>query len=510
MWLYIMLMGLGGAAYAPIYWAATPALRRYIGPSFALSFAILIFAGLFAPPNLFYLLCIAVMVVLTRGRLDAVCRFILLGALIPSTQTPLVVGGTYLIFFSTLDVLGVGLLLAVMLKPARSREGKLRGFTVEDVIALLFFTANYVAAIRLSDGSTGLMRQMVTGSLTFLLPYFLIRRQLRTIDEFRVVVGCLATAAAILSAFALYEAVHGWSMFVTINEHLGEANVGYRNTMIRGGSMRASTSMQNALMLGCYLAVGWVAMACSRKLVRTRLLWIAGCALVLCGELATQSRGSLVCVVLAVAVLLAAHRRKTLALASLAAGGGGALALFAAAQFSPRIAGLLNIDPDRQAGEDIDYRQVLLHRGLEEAAKHRWTGADIKSVLLRLDDIRQGEGIVDFVNSYLFIYLVMGLLAIVPLTLAIIWLLRNTIAAFKAGDDDGVVAVRAFALAGMIVILVQFAFMSFIDRMPALFALTLAGTRLFVLRQKRGQAIARRKSSRPTFEPRGHARPLTG
>ena len=491
--IFIILMVLGAIAYAPIYWAAAPALRRHIGTLFVISFVTLIFGGLFAPPGLFFfLLCPLVMVTLTVSRLDAVCRFILLGALIPNPDWPLVIGGTYLIKVSMLDMLGVGLVLATLLKPDHSRVAKVRGFTLEDMIVILFFLALNIAPVRFSEGATGLMRTTLSGALHLAIPYLMLRRHVRSLKEFRIVVGCIAAASGILSVYAIYESFHGWSMFVTINAHLGDVGGSLRNLITRGGAMRASTTMSGALMLGCYLSIGWVAIICSRDLVRTRMLWMAGCALILAGELAAQSRGNLLCVALAVPILLAANRRVGLAVVMSVSVAAGTALLIAAARFSQRIAGFLNLSPDRAEGADYDYRQLLLRRGLEEAAKHRWTGTSMNNILAQLGDIRQGEGVVDFVNTYLYIYLVAGIpfLVVSIIVILMMFFKLSSLSIRKKAQDFTIV--RAFAIASLVSMMIALFFMSFIDRVPVLVVFALIASRL--CRRQNGRRLNPLKS----------------
>jgi len=60
----------------------------------------------------------------------------------------------------------------------------------------------------------------------------------------------------------------------------------------------------------------------------------------------------------------------------------------------------------------------LLHRGMEEIRKHPFFGQTLNSALDNLQDLRQGEGIVDIVNGYINYGLTLGYTGIVGLILA--------------------------------------------------------------------------------------------
>ena len=55
------------------------------------------------------------------------------------------------------------------------------------------------------------------------------------------------------------------------------------------------------------------------------------------------------------------------------------------------------------------YRQNLLARGMEEAERHLVTGQTLSQLSVSMNDLRQGEHIIDFVNTHLYALLVGGL-----------------------------------------------------------------------------------------------------
>jgi hypothetical protein len=243
-------------------------------------------------------------------------------------------------------------------------------------------------------------------------------------------------------------------------------------------------------MLGVVLLSGVTAALYSRRYVRQAWMQAGWGAVIFLGLLMTQSRGNLA--LLPVAALIFCLLRKKYGLA--AAIGIGAPIVFgilmAAANISPQIAAFLNVggqaSSSRLTADVYDYRQLLLNRGMEVAAMHRWTGASYDYVVAQLADIAQGQGIVDMVNTYLTFYLISGLAGMVPFfaLLGIIWWKLITARTERLGDPE-LGDVRGFALTALAVVTVQLAFMSFIDRLPLFVALALAGARLVTVEQRR-------------------------
>lgn len=112
------------------------------------------------------------------------------------------------------------------------------------------------------------------------------------------------------------------------------------------------------------------------------------------------------------------------------------------------IVGIVNSDGttrSQKAGPEstLDYRLRLMNRGVQEVRKHPIIGASKVEVDKKLEDLRQGEGIIDYVNSYLYIALLSGL---VGLLIGLYALLRipNDVSQFyrkrKYSDPSGVLA----------------------------------------------------------------------
>jgi hypothetical protein len=486
-------------SYVPLHWSATKALQRNIGPEFLISYLTPLVLGLVLPwAPVFLAIVLVLFLATTRDRLDAACRFVLLALLLPQIIWRLHIGAMYLFDLNTIHILAIGLLIQCALKPDR-KAAPISQWTIEDTFVTLLFAIIWIGGERMPSISL-FLREGLSQTLMLLLPYFALRRSLRSSEEFMRVTACFAVASGILALFAIYEAVNGWTLF-GMYRHVSDAGGMNKSLIQRGGALRAPVTMSSALMLGVVLLSGLTATFYSRRYVRQTWMILGWGAVTFLGLVVTQSRGNLA--LLPIAGLIFCLLRKKYGLAALiGVGAPAALAiLLAAAQMIPQIGAFLNVGSQaassRLTADVYDYRQLLLNRGLEVGAMNRWTGASLDYVVGQLADISQGQGIVDMVNTYLTLYLISGLAGFLPFLaiLAIIWWKLITARTSRLGNPE-LSDMRGFALTALAVVTVQLAFMSFIDRLPLCLFIALVGARIVAIERGRLQRIPR-KAGRP-------------
>src|SRR5262249_55162448 len=83
-----------------------------------------------------------------------------------------------------------------------------------------------------------------------------------------------------------------------------------------------------------------------------------------------------------------------------------------------RIAKTLPFFGTGAATSTVLYRQVLLERSVEIIRDHPYFGDQV--AFLRMEDLRQGEGIIDFVNTYAQIALFYGLIGLAIFSLPLL------------------------------------------------------------------------------------------
>jgi hypothetical protein len=505
--LYLMLPL--SIAYCGLNKYAAPALRRQLGWLPFLSIAGLYAVAAVTPrPEPLLLAAFLIPLVRTRTRADVACRYVLLMPLMPDVTATLVVGGHVLAQTTPFTAFSLGALLAGA--TARDDQPRPEGarFRPEHGVLLMLLVAFGVASPRFGDPSA-LIRGVVDQLLLLVVPFLVLTTALRSRDTLARAIACFGASAVILALPALYEHHAGWSLFDALTSHIAGTGYMARSASIRGGALRPAMTMATPIEFGIFLMLGLFALGVSRDFFTRRRAGLVAMGVVGLALLAAQTRGAVLSLGAGILVVQAARRRWGTVAGVAAAGGILYGMLWLASNSSVRVAAFMGAG--QNFGDYKDYRTLLLARGMEEGAKHRWLGASLNQVTDELADLTQGEHIIDFVNTYLNIYLVAGLiglgLLVIALMAVVVGLLRRTGADLSRDEERP----RMFCLAALTGILLSLATTSFFGRVPFMLMFVLAGARLLratdsgprrpvvppVLEQLRREAAERERLASP-------------
>ena len=189
----------------------------------------------------------------------------------------------------------------------------------------------------------------------------------------------------------------------------------------RNGALRAQAASGNPLALSYMLAIGCGIWAYLGSHVTSKTARYGVMFLLWLGLLFTYSRGPWIGAVAIYIVIMALGRR---ALSNMLKGGVAAsLLLLIAVQFSfgERILRLLPFikhTGDDETDFSVVYRQRLAARSWELIQQHPFFGDQM--ALQKLDDLRQGEGIIDTVNTYAELTMFYGFVGLAAFILVIL------------------------------------------------------------------------------------------
>lgn len=336
--------------------------------------------------------------VAARGdRIAPVYLFSLL--LLPGLDAPAAIGPLKLFDFGVHDALALGAAAALLTDRNRARPGAMFDAAAVAVILLL------VAALARGATPTHFLRVAINIFLDLGLPYFIVSRGIGSPGAMRDMRLWLGAGAVALSAILIYEVSRAWPIY----------NQLYVNHMVpidyfvksRGGLLRAAGPFLESTSAAFVMAICTHALWLARDAFRSRFHHLLVLAIAIVGLVAPQSRGAWMGLLLAVVVAMA-YRGQYLRIVRLGLLAGGAwLALTVAAQTSASLSETLGLSG--ASSETSDYRRMLLTRGLEEFRDSPLFGFALRDITERLSDLRQGEGIVDFVNAYLWVLLISGI-----------------------------------------------------------------------------------------------------
>lgn len=428
-------------------------------------------------------------------------RYVLAVASFPELAEPYIVGGLYLASWSALLALNAGSLIAL----AMARRGGLKPVrSIEVAMWLIFLLALLMFARGMAP--SGAVRVVVTTFVLVVPPYFIVSRAIGSARAAADTISFVVLGGMCNACIALVESAKHWSLYESM---AGAMNIRMAhmsaNLALRAGFLRAGGAFVNYETLGLFCGMALMAAIALRRRFTS-----AGFALVVMllatGLLASQARSAWIAT--AAGLIAQAVYDRRWARAGWLVGGIGLLGAGALVVSSNggRAAQLVGISG--HGATTGDYRQRLLDRGLEEARQHPLTGQTLDQLQVSMNDLRQGEKIIDFVNTHLLVMLVGGIGALLA------WLLAWGIPLVQGwrrrpasrGDPDPSPIALPFALVGTIVLFLTFT--SPVDRALPFAAISMAlmsvGLRL------PGRQPARLQAGQPSAAPGTANRVLGG
>jgi len=270
-----------------------------------------------------------------------------------------------------------------------------------------------------------------------------------------------------MAGVAVFESSSHWLLFGEMAQRWGQ-DISFSSYYWRGGSLRAAASAGHPLALGYLLTIAfgfWLYLQSHTIPTRQRigailLLWL--------GLFATFSRGPWLsaCCIFLMYLLLMPRAWSRLFKA-------GAIAAMAAVviSFTPlgdKIVNALPFFHDSPEDSSVVYRHRLFDRTWQVIQENPLLGD--QEALLKLQDLRQGEGIIDVINSYAHVLLGSGfvglglLLGFLLLGAVKAWALSRRIADVDA-DFSKMGASLVACIVGTLLMMVDGSFGSGLERM---------------------------------------------
>ncbi len=374
----------------------------------------------FMSPNFWLYTLVAVPVLLWASRNDSnpVALYLLLFHVIPPIGVNIpILGNNGLFPLDNYRLLAFCVLLpAVVLYRKRPSDSIASNFGIMDILLLAFGvlqSALYVPPdlphhSLIPDSPSNEARRAVLFLLDIYLLYFAVTR---TCQSKRKMVDAAATfcvACGVLAAIGILEHLRNWLLYVDIASRWGtDPNATFYLT--RNGALRAQVSTGHALSLGYLLAIASGLWLYLKSHLKNRLQRVGVTLLLWAGLFSTLSRGPWLA---ALGIYLTFSAAAPQGLSRLVKGAAMALALAGLIAVSPigdRMIGMLPI-PGKAPDFNIAYRQRLAERGWELVLAHPYFGD--RFPWPEMEDLRQGEGIIDMVNTYLSVALFYGLIGL--------------------------------------------------------------------------------------------------
>jgi len=429
-----------------------------------------------ALPNvwlLHILMCFWVPIMAGRfDRLVPVYLFSLL--LLPALDLTVSVGGLKLFEFGVLDALALGAATAILLSSKKARVPLSSDAWVCAILLVLG------AALARDTSFSNFLRTSVNLVLDLGLPYLILSRGIRSPEDLRTALRWFACGGLALAALLTYETWKAWPLFMELYAQHQVPLV--LMVKARAGLIRAAGPFIEPTSIALVMAMCIVALYLLRQQFRSRSHHYLLLIVAFIGLSAPQSRGAWIGLFIAIGAADLFCSRYSALLRKSMIGSLLVASVFALAQLSEGLSETVGLSGTSSGTSD--YRRNLLARGLEEFVRSPLIGYSMPELSIRLADLRQGEGIIDFVNTYVWIGLIaggMGLIAFLGTFLqflARLWHQRRTI------TEQSDLQSAAFAFACTVMLVEMLFFTSFGGR-PAFLTFALFGFSAAVLQTRK-------------------------
>jgi O-antigen ligase len=285
------------------------------------------------------------------------------------------------------------------------RRGTLAfGRTWPDRILAVYILLTTLLALR--DASvTATLRTGFYMFIDVFLPYFVISRWLKDLQDFRVALLSLVLVIMVAALIAVFEVSRQWLLYYSLLGVLGLE--GMLSFQARAGVVRAVVTAGHSIALGYLMVVGMGLYLYLKRLIRITFIRRLGMALLAAGLIASLSRGPWVGAVVLLVVFLATGRNAMPRLVGFAAAAVLAFSLIAMLPGGEKVINLLPFIGETEKGS-IDYRQSLLNQSMIVIERNPWFGSVNYLETPEMEALRTGLGIIDIVNTYIQVVLETG------------------------------------------------------------------------------------------------------
>lgn len=391
------------------YFAKTPATAVAITPDDFVrrrnAWLYITLAG-FLSQNFWVFVAIVSIVIYNAAKKDTnkIALFFFLVLALPQVkeEIPGFAGIRYFLVVDYVRVLTMVLLLPVCLGARRIAVSQRNKAHSADIVLATYILLNLALQAQY-DVATNVVRAGLNWVMDVVIPYYAISRSIKDLKGFRDVLMSFVVAAMLASLVGVFEFTRNWILYKTVGQALGAVwDSGY---LARGEYLRASATSGQAIVFGFVVAIAIGLYLSLRNAIPSRAQYSSGIALLLAGIFSPLSRGPWVGLVVMLFIYTALGEKpiqKYLKYSILVV---PVIFVVAISDFGKKIVDYLpfvgSVDAD-----NVTYRQNLFETSFQIILDNPFFGST--DYLLRMEDLRQGQGIIDLVNTFLIVGLNAG------------------------------------------------------------------------------------------------------
>jgi len=238
------------------------------------------------------------------------------------------------------------------------------------------------------------------------LPYFVISRSLKNLKDFRDALLSFVLAIMTLAPLAVFESYSHWLLYSSVTRVL-EMEEGMTSYLARDGILRAIVTAGQPIALGYLMVAGMGLYLFLQRSLQQKLVRRLGMALLAAGLIASLSRGPWVGAAVLSVVFIATGRYALRRLLILAVAAMFALPVVSMLPGGEKVINMLPFIGSTE-NENVLYREQLIANSMIVIQRNPWFGSVDFLKTPEMEAMRQGEGIIDIVNTYIGVALEAG------------------------------------------------------------------------------------------------------
>jgi hypothetical protein len=372
----------------------------------------------FLSPSFWLFAFVAIPILTIAGRKDSnpTALYFMLLQVIPLIEVPIpMIGMKYLFNINHYLLLSFCVMTPAAMRIIRSKEkvGASRLGRM-DYCLLAYGLLTAILYVRTQTPDGGLYPGSVTESLrrafvflfSIFIPYFAISRGVHSRNLLIDSMAAFCLNCALLSGIAIFESANHWLLYGELAGRWGDAMPLFELYITRGTSLRAMASTGHAMALGHMLVVAFGFWLYLQSRVTSRSARFGGAGIFWSGLMAAYTRGAWIGGVIVYFVFVTLQPR---ALSNLFKATCAAVVIAGLISLTPlghRIVSVLPFFGGQVDNFNVVYRQRLFERSWQVIQESPMLGD--QAALLKMQDLRQGQGIIDLVNTYMEILLENG------------------------------------------------------------------------------------------------------
>ena len=290
----------------------------------------------------------------------------------------------------------------------------------------------YVVIIALLDSRgttfTHALRTIVTAFLTILLPFALLCRSINDTETFKKCLYALVFCLTPLALMGCFESIKYWKLYSSSFVNLlGDGKA--LDYGLRGDTLRASTLFASPIVFGYMMVVGIGVLLFVQKYINQKHLFRFIFILFLGALYFTKARGPWLGIIVLAILYIWSGPNKFGNFTKFTAGSAVALVVLSLTSFGEKLISMLPFMSSSESHEasTVEYRIKLIEQAQILFQKNPIFGMANYRETPEMEVMRQGQGIIDVVNSYIDIGLSYGAVGLGLFLVIFLGLFFNTL-----------------------------------------------------------------------------------